>query len=527
MLVSCIIPIGRSQALDSAPSVKEFVHTVEVNEYGLTTLTCTISFYNNLSSNTIVPSIKIGYPKEFYEKMVVAEVSDRRFNPSLSVEGNLTVASLAPEGNVEVASGSEYNLTVKFLVKNLFSFPSSNVIQLILPVYPSLNFDSRAVLSNIIVPYGVTLSTSLENFTYTMLATKNIYTRTFENVKAGDYLFKNVSAELMSGTNLYLLEVPRAVRTLQFYDDGSIWVTEELQLKNLGKTNITTLSLNILNDRILSVKLVQAVGPEVDYDLGLYRQFTLPHPLNYNETYTLKIRYPAPSNLTKLSGNNYIVNITAKPPLNVLVKEYVLEAKFSQGFIPLSGEQAKVFENSSPLSQERFVVEYTPKLYWSASTYIPTALLIIALFAFLTPFLQSEAGEERRYALDLRENVKSKLKLVESTIELYEGRLEGRIPKQRFNILKQEYLSSLTKVNSSVANASTEALRNEPQKKPVIDKISSANREIDTLLKQLTSYYDQLNIGKIDRKEFEKRRSDAIKRINMLKQEIESELEKI
>ncbi|MEM2951029.1 MAG: hypothetical protein QXV52_08035, partial [Nitrososphaeria archaeon] len=288
-----------------------------------------------------------------------------------------------------------------------------------------------------------------------------------------------------------------------------------------------TLSLNILNDRILSVKLVHDIGPETDYDLGLYRQFTLPQQLNQNETYTLKIRYPAPSNMTKFTGNSYVLNITTSPPLDTLVGEYVIRVQPSQGIDLISREQVKVIENANPFSLQSFVIEYIPKLYWSSSTYIPVSLLILVIFASITPLLQREAEEEKRYAVDLKAHVRGKLKLIESIIELYEGRLKGQVPRHRFNVLKQEYFASSTKVNSSIANSISEAVRNNPKNKPLFDKISSINRDIDTLLKQLTSYYDQLSMGKIDSKEFEKRRSDTIKRINALKQEIESELENI
>ncbi|MEM2505830.1 MAG: hypothetical protein QXF61_02160 [Nitrososphaeria archaeon] len=516
-----------SYAISSSPYVKEFVHTFEIKEYGLTVLTSTISFHNNLTSKATIPSVELKYPKELYQKMVIEAVSDERLAASSYSEGNFTIIKLASKDVIQIDPETDYNITVKILVKEFFSFTSKTSIQFILPIYPALNLDSKATLSNIILPYGVVPTETLENFTYTALVTKNIYTRTFENVRAGNYYFKNISAELMGSANLYLLKVPKATRTIQFYDDGSIWVMEEIQLKNLGETSISTLSLNILNDRILSVKLVHDIGPETDYDLGLYRQFTLPQQLNQNETYTLKIRYPAPSNMTKFTGNSYVLNITTSPPLDTLVGEYVIRVQPSQGIDLISREQVKVIENANPFSLQSFVIEYIPKLYWSSSTYIPVSLLILVIFASITPLLQREAEEEKRYAVDLKAHVRGKLKLIESIIELYEGRLKGQVPRHRFNVLKQEYFASSTKVNSSIANSISEAVRNNPKNKPLFDKISSINRDIDTLLKQLTSYYDQLSMGKIDSKEFEKRRSDTIKRINALKQEIESELENI
>ncbi|MEM2179411.1 MAG: hypothetical protein QXP32_01205 [Nitrososphaeria archaeon] len=516
-----------SYAISSSPYVKEFVHTFEIKEYGLTVLTSTISFHNNLTSKATIPTVELKYPRELYQKMVIEAVSDERLAASSYSEGNFTIIKLASKDVIQIDPETDYNITVKILVKEFFSFTSKTSIQFILPIYPALNLDSKATLSNIILPYGVVPTETLENFTYTALVTKNIYTRTFENVRAGNYYFKNISAELMGSANLYLLKVPKATRTIQFYDDGSIWVMEEIQLKNLGETSISTLSLNILNDRILSVKLVHDIGPETDYDLGLYRQFTLPQQLNQNETYTLKIRYPAPSNMTKFTGNSYVLNITTSPPLDTLVGEYVIRVQPSQGIDLISREQVKVIENANPFSLQSFVIEYIPKLYWSSSTYIPVSLLILVIFASITPLLQREAEEEKRYAVDLKAHVRGKLKLIESIIELYEGRLKGQVPRHRFNVLKQEYFASSTKVNSSIANSISEAVRNNPKNKPLFDKISSINRDIDTLLKQLTSYYDQLSMGKIDSKEFEKRRSDTIKRINALKQEIESELENI
>ncbi|MEM3826503.1 MAG: hypothetical protein QXZ08_02975 [Nitrososphaeria archaeon] len=516
-----------SYAISSSPYVKEFVHTFEIKEYGLTVLTSTISFHNNLTSKATIPTVELKYPRELYQKMVIEAVSDERLAASSYSEGNFTIIKLASKDVIQIDPETDYNITVKILVKEFFSFTSKTSIQFILPIYPALNLDSKATLSNIILPYGVVPTETLENFTYTALVTKNIYTRTFENVRAGNYYFKNISAELMGSANLYLLKVPKATRTIQFYDDGSIWVMEEIQLKNLGETSISTLSLNILNDRILSVKLVHDIGPETDYDLGLYRQLTLPQQLNQNETYTLKIRYPAPSNMTKFTGNSYVLNITTSPPLDTLVGEYVIRVQPSQGIDLISREQVKVIENANPFSLQSFVIEYIPKLYWSSSTYIPVSLLILVIFASITPLLQREAEEEKRYAVDLKAHVRGKLKLIESIIELYEGRLKGQVPRHRFNVLKQEYFASSTKVNSSIANSISEAVRNNPKNKPLFDKISSINRDIDTLLKQLTSYYDQLSMGKIDSKEFEKRRSDTIKRINALKQEIESELENI
>ncbi len=518
---------NNSYAINSSPYVKEFIHTIEIREYGLTVLTSTISFHNNLTSKATLPTLEIKYPKEIYQKMVVGEVSDKHLITSSYVEGNFTIIKLIPENVIQIDPVADYNITIKILVSEFFSFTSSASIQFTLPIYPAINLDSKATLSNIILPYGVVPTETLENFTYTALATKNIYSRTFENVRAGNYYFKNISSELIGSANLYLLQVPKAVRTIQFYDDGSIWVMEEIRLKNLGKTSLSTLSLNILNDRLLSVKLVHDIGPETDYDLGLYRQFTLPYKLNYNETYTLKIRYPAPSNITRFIGNSYTINITTAPPLDLLVEEYVIKVQPSQGITLVSGEYVRVVENANPFSKQNFVIEYVPKLFWSSSTYIPLSLLILIVFASITPVLQREAEEEKRYAVDLKTHVRGKLKLVESIIELYEGRLKGQVSKQRFNILKQEYFTSSAKANSSIANSIVEAVKSAPQNKPVFDRIVSINKELDMLLKQLTSHYDQLNAGKISMNEFGKRKTDIIKRINSLKQGIESELEKI
>ncbi|MEM2661009.1 MAG: hypothetical protein QXS74_06790, partial [Nitrososphaeria archaeon] len=180
-----------SYAISSSPYVKEFVHTFEIKEYGLTVLTSTISFHNNLTSKATIPSVELKYPRELYQKMVIEAVSDERLAASSYSEGNFTIIKLAPKDVIQIDPETDYNITVKILVKEFFSFTSKTSIQFILPIYPALNLDSKATLSNIILPYGVVPTETLENFTYTALVTKNIYTRTFENVRAGNYYFKN------------------------------------------------------------------------------------------------------------------------------------------------------------------------------------------------------------------------------------------------------------------------------------------------------------------------------------------------
>ena len=504
---------------------KQFSHSVEIGEYGQFYINDILTFNNNGTSQALIPEITLTYPSQYYNRMFLDSISDSSFQVSFSRERNVTVIKLTPIKDVIINPGSDYNLSVTYSAQNLISPKTAQLFYVNLALYPGVSLGALQLISSVYVPSGASF-TNLEGYRMLDLADKLFYYKNYNNTAPGANRFQNLTLGIDPNSAIFLIDVPKAERTLQINDDGSILVSDTIQLTNLAKKNITSLVLALLNPNILNVKVVMPIGPEKNSDLGASKQFFLDKEVKFNETYTFTIRYPAPVGMLTFVNGKYLGNITTSPPLNAVVKEYTLKAVFSDGIEPKQS-YVNTFTNAYQYSKERFIIEYEPKLFWSATTIVPISLIVLIVLLGAFALFQKEEGEEKKYSSEFFDIVQGKLQLVNLIVELYEGRRTGRTVKQKFNMSKQEYLSRTSQMNSSLARITGDFAKEKPEKKSQLEKVMRLNKDIDQALKAVIGEYDSLQSGKIGKDEFDKRKSDLIKKLDSIRKEIEDEISTI
>lgn len=506
--------------------VSELTHSVEVNRYGFMFVNDTLTFYNNQTSQVSVPEVTLTYPGIYYGRLLPYFVSDPGFHMSLYVDGNVTHIRLTPAREVLVDPRSTYNLTVSFSGVGLVFSNVAKLMYVNLALYPGVSLNSAKVSSKISIPAD-TIFTLMEGYNVTETVESRLYNRTYFNLPAGSYGFKNASLGLLGQSNMAVIMVPKAERTIEVDDDGSVWVIDMVQIKNVGRQNITSLRLSMLNPNLLRINVVKPIGPDEEVDLDMYKQLDLKNEVYYNETRSVTIKYPAPSNFTKMLNGRYAVNISAAPPIDGVVEEYVLKVSFPGEFASAQQPTVKVFKNANKYLREGFEVEYEPKLFWSASIAVPAALLVLIVLVSMLSYFQKGEEEEKKYAAEFYDAVADKLQVVSLTLELYEDRRLGRVAKQRFNVLKQEYVNRVSQTNTALAKASAALMKEDPEKRVRLEKILKLNRDLDQALKGVVSDYDRLQSGRIGREEFDRIKPESLKRVDDVRKEIEEELRMI
>jgi len=501
---------------------KQFSHSVEISEYGQFYINDIFAFNNNGTSQASIPEITLTYPSQYYNRIFLDWISDPNFQVSFSKEGNVTIIKLTPAKEVTINPGVDYNLSVTYSAQNLISPKTAQLSYVNLALYPGVSLDSSKLISSIYLPSGAAF-TNLEGYQIINLPDRLIYNKNYNNTIAGAHRFQNLTLGIDPNSAIFIIDFPIAERTLQINDDGSILVSDTIQLTNLAKKNITSLNLAFLNPNLLNVKVVMPIGPEKSSDLGMSKQFFLDKEVKFNETYTFTIRYPAPAGMLKFVNGKYVGNVTTSPPLNAVVKEYILKASFSNGIAPKQS-YIKTFTNVDQYSKERFIIEYEPKLFWSATTIVPISLIVLIILLGAFALFQKEEGEEKKYSSEFFDTVQDKLQLISSTVELYEERRTGQMIKQRFNVSKQEYLNRTNQMNGLLVRITADFAKENPEKKPQLEKVMRLNRDIDQALKTVIGDYDSLQSGKIGKDEFDKRRSESIKKLDSIRKEIEDEI---
>lgn len=512
-----------SNALSTISSINTVYHTLEVSDFGLLLVNETLTITNNLPSQAAIPEVKLYYPQQYYGNIFLNLISDTRFHGSFAKEGNLTVLSLTPLEEVSLNQGESYSLNVLLSVEGCVHFKESSSVGVNLVLYPGISLQSKAIESTIYTPFATSFQ-SLEGYELKETPLKTIYSKRFENVTTGSYNFMNATLNLPPASDMIVVEVPRAERTVKVESDGSVSIIDSLEIRNIDNKSITSIKLDLLNPNVIKVKLIMPIGPDEEVYLGVFKQFTPKAPIEYNRSYTFKMEYPAPADLVKFYNGRYVVNITASPPINTLVKEYVIRVELSEGVNLLSEVDKELFVNSSPFVKGRFVVEYEPKLFWSSSTSVPVALMILILLLGVFSYFQKGETEEKKFSSEFYNMVQDKLQLVNSTIDLYEERRLGRVPKQKFNILKQEYVARAGSLNNSLVRTAGELTKESPEKAARVEKVLNLNRELDQALKALVNDYDLLQAGRINNDMFQKRRSSSAKKIDSIRKDIEDEI---
>jgi hypothetical protein len=504
---------------------KQFSHSVEIGEYGQFYINDILTFNNNGSSQALIPEITLTYPSQYYNRMFLDSVSDPSFQVSVSKKENVTIVKLTPVKDVLINPGVDYNLSISCVAQNLISPNTAQLYSVNLVLYPGVSLSTSKLISSLYIPAGASFI-NLEGYQKIDLTDRLLYYKNYNNTLAGTQRFQNLTLGIDPNSAIFLIDVPKAERTLQINDDGSILVSDTIQLKNLAKKNITSLVLALLNPNILNVEVVMPIGPEKSSDLGSSKQFFLDKEVKFNETYTFTIRYPAPAGMLKFVNEKYLGNITTSPPLNAIVNEYILKAVFSDGIEPKQS-YTNTFTNAHQYSKTRFIIEYEPKLFWSATTIMPISLIVLIILLCAFALFQKEEGEEKKYSSEFFDVIQGKLQLVSLTVELYEERRTGRTVKQKFNMSKQEYLNRTSQMNSSLARIAGDFTKEKPEKKPQFEKVMRLNRDIDQALKAVIGEYDSLQAGKIGKDEFDKRRSESIRKLDSIRKEIGDEISTI
>ncbi len=506
--------------------LEELDHVVEINEYGFLIINETMMFYNNYSMTVSVPQVTLTYPPSYFSKMSLVNITDNRFALSISKTADSAVAILSPTAEIALNAGASINVTVSFIGENLVSSGSSELFYVNLLLYPGVSLNASKTVSAVNSPLGTTFPL-LPGYVKETSGGKDYYSRTYTNLTKNMFSLYNASMTVSTDADVVIMEVPRVERTIQVENDGSLWVIDMFQLRNLGYRNISSIYVNLLNKKVSSVKLVPPVGPEEDYSIGFFGQVSFKITVQYNGAYTFRIKYPAPEGLVKFTDGKYVGSFNTSSPYNGIVEEYVLRESASNGFKTSTENPEIVLKNVTQYSKGTFTISYEPKLFWSAANIIPIGLLILVLLLGVFSYSQKNEAKEREYSGELLGIVQDKLELINSTVQLYDQRLSGAVQKQKFNISRQEHYSMINQINGRLANIRTELIKENPGKEKNYEQILNLNRGIDQNLKTLASHYDTMFSGKINREEFEKRRSNSTKKLNQLETDIKEEVEGI
>jgi hypothetical protein len=512
-------------ALSSIDYYSQLSHSIEINNYGQLYINDTFTLENNGTSQVLIPEIAMTYPGQYYNRMSVDSVSDPNFQVSFSNVSNLTIIRLAPTKDMTINPSVEYNLSVTFSAHDLISSESAKLFYAYLTLYPGVNLGGLKIVSKMYLPPGAAFTNLTGYQNTTNLADQMVYSRNYNNTVAGTYNYQNLTLGVDPTSNVLLIDVPQAERTLQVNDDGSILVSDTIQLKNLSQKNVTSLNLALLNPDLLSVSVVEPIGPDKSSNLGPNQQFLLDKELMFNETYTFTITYPAPEGMIRFVNGKYVGNITTFPPLDAIINEYTIKADFSDGIAPKQPSM-KTFLNADRYTGGSLIIEYEPQLFWSTTTIVPIGLIVLIIILGAFSLFQREEGKEKEYSSEFFDTVQDKLQLVSSTLELYEERRTGQTIKQRFNVLKQEYLSRASQMNNSLLRITEDLEKENPERKQ-LERVIRLNRDLDQALKVVVSDYDGLQSGKIGKDEFNKRRSESIKKLDSIRKEIEEEISTI
>ncbi|MEM3403817.1 MAG: hypothetical protein QXJ17_04730 [Nitrososphaeria archaeon] len=512
-----------SNALSTISSINTVRHTLEVSDFGLLLINETLVITNDLPSLASVPEIKLYYPSQYYDKMFLNLISDTRFNWSFANGGNLTTLSLKPTEEISLNPGENYSLNILLSVEGCTYFKESSLVEVNLVLYPGISLPSKVVESALYTPFATSFQ-SLEGYELKETPLKTVYSKRFENVTAESYKFMNAKLNLPLTSDMIIVEVPKAERIIKVENDGSISVIDTLQIRNVSNKSVTSIKLDLLNPNAFKAMLLIPIGQEEEVDLGLFKQFTPKAPIEHNHSCTFTIKYSAPADIIKFLNGRYILNVTTSPSISTLVKEYIIRVEPSEGIRLLSKVDKKLFTNASPFVKDNFIVEYEPKLFWSSSTSVPLALMILILLLGAFSYFQKGEEEEKKFYKEFYNLVQDKIQLASSTLDLYEERRLGKVPKQRFNILKQEYVTRTGSLNSTLVKTAGELVKESPDKAAKVEKILNLNRELDQALKALVNNYDLLQTRRISDEVFLKRRSDSAKKLDSIRREIEGEV---
>jgi hypothetical protein len=467
---------------------------VEVSRYG------SIVMVENITLRGVeggLPEVRLGYPADIARHVASLQlIEGEGYTPSLRVEGNQTWVILNPTGG---PVGEEVDVKLLLVVKGVLKPKSGGRFTTNFTLVPRVEPWLNGTFILIRLPPKVELELGPLEFKRERVGDRVEW---WANLTRAGPRYEELTL-LAEGGDLHLINFPWAVREVVPLSQGGIVVRDTLRVVNQGNKSLDRLALRTLGGK--EVRLLPVGDPPLlkPLSLTLGEDGTIPltaisnRSLGPGEALTLRLEYPLGPEHYEAEATSYRLQIPQAPPVEGLVAHYTLRVG-GAGFL-IRGESRVVAANSTWLAPGALTVTVEPTPFWAVGEALPVATLLftgalVALAWYWRP-REEVAPTELAQALErLLKGYEDKLTTLEGILTpLAEQRVRGRRVPEALRELEETRHT----LNRRLGELRAELERLGPEARPLLRRLTEAERRYDQALVDLARLVERLHAGRV------------------------------
>ena len=534
MLVMVVFPsLGAAQA-QGGLEVRLVSHFY-LDRYGYAIVNETVTFKGNSTGSVLVPDVQLslGSMTSLVASYIVygSGYSATQSGPTFTVSG----------GGQSVSAGGKSSFTLSAILNGVVSTAANRSLQVLLLENPSLSIPTDSFVLIMALPSGTIIAHPPRGFVETGFGTNSTYSRsgaksTFDSPSTAVRVILADSATSMV-SDLHPLQVYSASRTVSIGPDGNPLVTDQLSFKNLGRTQIASLTIAPLTasggrvtikpstePRLLSPTSVALSGFSIDLTNS-----RVGFPAEAGANYNMAYQYPLGVRYYSVSGGVIKVNMPNTPPISAFVDSYSISSALPAGVKLLQG-QTQTIAGANPRQTGETTVSYTLTPGWAVDDGIPAAslifvLMLAGLFLSRTTLTEEEETEEESST----ERASAMIQAFEEKTILING-LWAEIRSADPNDLGKEYFDETRGRLDAFRSRALQRLNEVKQKSTtqkffdLLNQIHATEREVERAAKDTLNLYEQFYTRRMRKEVFDRLSPQYTKRLEKALNQLSDEL---
>jgi hypothetical protein len=505
-----------------------------LDRYGFATITETVSFKNNATSEVSIPSLTFGFGN-LSSKIVQSNLTGTGFTYTNSSKGG----PFSVNGPGSIQGGGNATFTLRALLNGVVSTAKNGSLKVFFLSSPSIGSRVDKISNEVLMPASTTFRSFPPGMNANLTGSVNSYTSSATGATPSASTAVR-AVNTLSVEDLHPLHVYYAERTIGTDTSGNPIVTEKIKFQNMGNTPLSTLRVSILGPAttpltvwtILQPRLINPVTTALTGGSIQLSLLAVGYPSNgvpAGTNFTITYQYKLGTSYYSVSGGQVNLNIPKSPPVRAFVDAYTIGLSLSQGAKTVQTVSGNFVATPWQTGNDRLA--YSLSIGWAVDTGVPAASLIflallVGLFASRTTTAMEAEVEEEESSTELASTM---IKAFDEKTELING-LWAEVEAKDTNELDKAYFDGLRGRLDSFRSRALQRLNEVKQKSTsqrffdVVNQIQATERELDRAAKDKLNLYQQYYLRQMRKEVFDRLLPQYTKRLERALNQLSDEL---
>jgi len=472
--------------------IHELRHEFLIEYSGSVIITEFVKFRNEKNESLAVPEFVLKYPGEYHDRIVDYQIS-KNYTFSKEVLGDYMAVRVTPKITITVSPNKSEVVRVSLRLTKLISLnETTRELTFLGTLLPSASLRIREAESVVRTYAGSTIR-YLPEYAKAFVGEYEEYRYTYKEPEP-ILITKTLVYDPIYSIDASFLFI-RTERRVTFGFGGDVKVLERIHIDNQGTGNISSLRLSPLVP-IKEVMLVLPLEQRSLASVGPDGKVKLPFVLSGGGRRTIDVIYSVPRDVLKAHWFSLILELPLGPPVIGVVEEHTVVVEAVGGACNFT---LRRLSNVSDWFEEKVSVSFVPAIFGAMDKFPSLSwgmFLVILLLIFLLQREELKVVELSQLAAKLAERVGERNRVTSDLVALYEKAARRAVDEKEFLRRSVELRDTIERISAEIGEIVGILTERAGKARPMISEISKSEKELKSLVADITAMYENVRTRK-------------------------------